>query len=195
MSQEQGFLVFLIQLPAMFLCAGFVIRFLGQLGRADFYNPLGQTVLSITNWAIIPLRKIIPSFGKMDLSCIIAVYLTQLFFGLLTLTIIGAVGAALTPNFIIAGIIAIASAFINILMFSMFLVGITSILLAGQHNPFVAFLSQAIEPFTGPFRKLNLQVGMLDLSFYLAFIALVAFKMLILSRAFSFVGIPDYIFF
>ncbi|BCE03235.1 YggT family protein [Marinicellulosiphila megalodicopiae] len=191
----QEFSMILVNLPAMFLCIAFAARFLGQLGRADFYNPLGQTTLSITNWIIKPLRKVVPSIGLMDTSCLVAIYLTQLVFGALVFAITGNGFYVTTPQFFLAALLAVAGALITVLSFSMFIVAIASFLLAGQYNPFIAFITQIIEPFIGPFRKLNIQVGMLDLSFLLAILALQAIKYIALLPAGALVGYPGGLFF
>ena len=191
----QQFTLLLIQLPAMFLCIGFVVRFLGQVGRADFYNPLGQTTLSITNWLIIPLRKVIPSFGKFDVSCLVAIYLTQLVFGALTLVIAGHTVAILAPQFFLMGLLGIAGAFITVLSISMLIMAVASFLLAGQRNPFIDFISQFVDPFLGPFKKLNIQIGMLDLSFLIAILVLQALKMLAIIPLIGILGYPAGYFF
>jgi len=191
----QQFSLLLIQLPAMFLCIGFVVRFLGQVGRADFYNPLGQTTLSVTNWLIIPVRKVIPSLGKFDLSCLAAIYLTQLAFGALTLIVAGYSSVITSPQFFLMGLIGIAGAFISVLSVSMFIMAIASFLLAGQHNPFISFITQFVDPFLSPFRKLNIQIGMLDLSFIVAILVLQAIKMLAILPLVQFLGFPSGIFF
>ncbi|MCJ8312525.1 MAG: YggT family protein [Saccharospirillaceae bacterium] len=191
----QQFSLLLIQLPAMFLCIGFVVRFLGQIGRADFYNPLGQTTLSVTNWLIMPLRKVIPSMGKYDISCLVAIYLTQLAFGALTLVVAGYSNAILAPEFFLMALVGVAGAFITVLSISMFIMVIASFLLAGQHNPFIAFITQFVDPFLGPFKKMNIQIGMLDLSFLVAILVLQAIKMLALIPLVKMLGYAPGFFF
>ena len=45
-------------------------RFLLQLVRADFYNPVSQFVVKATNPILMPLRKIIPGYGGMDIAAL-----------------------------------------------------------------------------------------------------------------------------
>ena len=54
-----------------------VLRFLLQLVRADFYNPLSQFIVRFTNPALIPLRKVIPGFGGLDVASIVLALITQ----------------------------------------------------------------------------------------------------------------------
>ena len=54
-----------------------LLRFILQLVRADFYNPLSQFVVRATKPLLNPLRKVIPGLGGLDLaSLVLAVLLT-----------------------------------------------------------------------------------------------------------------------
>ncbi|RUM93445.1 MAG: YggT family protein, partial [Thiothrix sp.] len=48
-----------------------MIRVLLGVSRADFYNQFSQFVVTVTNPVLIPLRRIIPSFGKIDSAAIL----------------------------------------------------------------------------------------------------------------------------
>ena len=48
-------------------------RFLMQLLRAPFRNPIGQAVMALTDWIVKPLRKLFPGFGGVDWASAIAV--------------------------------------------------------------------------------------------------------------------------
>ena len=55
----------------------FLLRFLLQLFRAPFNNPLAYMVVSLTDFAVKPVRRIIPSWGKIDLSTLFLALLAQ----------------------------------------------------------------------------------------------------------------------
>ena len=55
-----------------------MLRFLLGLVRADFYNPISQFLVRITNPLLIPLRKIIPSIGKFDSAALLLMIVLQL---------------------------------------------------------------------------------------------------------------------
>ena len=42
-----------------------------QWARADFYNPMSQMVVKLTNPLVIPLRRVIPGFGGIDLASVV----------------------------------------------------------------------------------------------------------------------------
>ena len=55
----------------------FLLRFFMQLFRVSFNNPLAYMVVSLTDFAVKPARRIIPSVGKIDLSTLFLALLTQ----------------------------------------------------------------------------------------------------------------------
>ena len=68
---------FLLDLVTTVIVAIFVLRFLLQLTRADFYNPASQAIVKFTNPLVLPLRKIIPGWGGLDLASIVAAIILQ----------------------------------------------------------------------------------------------------------------------
>ena len=69
----QGALVFLLDF--VFSAYIFIVltRFVLQLARADFYNPISQFVLKATNPLLKPLRRIIPGYGGLDVASLVLV--------------------------------------------------------------------------------------------------------------------------
>ena len=55
-----------------------LLRFYLQLTNAPFHNPVSQTIVALTNFAVRPLRRIVPSWGGLDLSTLLLAYLCQL---------------------------------------------------------------------------------------------------------------------
>lgn len=168
-----------------------VARFLAQMARADFYNPLAQTVIKITDPFLKPARRLIPPVGGLDTSSLIGLFLGQMLLAVLLFLFSGNDLAAYFPKIIVWSIIAVAALILTVIQWSMIIVGISSFILMGQPNPFISFIGQMIEPFVGPFRKLNLQIGMLDLSFLIAFLVIIIIKdVILLEGVAQFIGTP-----
>jgi len=55
----------------------FSLRFFMQLFRVPFNNPLAYMVISLTDFAVKPVRRVIRSWGKIDLSTLFLALLTQ----------------------------------------------------------------------------------------------------------------------
>src|SRR5437868_1400795 len=54
-----------------------LLRFIMQWMRAPFRNPVGQAVTALTDWAVKPMRKIIPGFGGYDWASLFVAWLLQ----------------------------------------------------------------------------------------------------------------------
>ena len=55
-----------------------IARFLMQLLRAPFRNPVGQAVMALTDWIVKPLRRVFPGFRGVDWASLVAAFLFQL---------------------------------------------------------------------------------------------------------------------
>ena len=69
--------VFLIQTVFGFYILAVVLRFLLQWVRADFYNPLVQFLVRITNPSLLPVRRIVPGYRGLDLASVLLALILQ----------------------------------------------------------------------------------------------------------------------
>src|SRR5512134_3514649 len=60
--------VFLVDVVASFLVFMLLARFHFQWLRVPFRNPVGEFVLAITNWMVVPARRVIPGLAGLDLA-------------------------------------------------------------------------------------------------------------------------------
>ena len=72
-----------------------LLRFVLQLVRANFYNPLCQFVVKATQPLLKPLRRIIPSLFGLDMSSLVLAILVQL--ALMALTLLLTYGTTGNP--------------------------------------------------------------------------------------------------
>ncbi len=72
MTNAFGYLVDAIISIVLFL---FMMRLLLQLTRADFRNPMARGIMQLTDWLIMPLRKVLPPIGRLDTASLMAVLL------------------------------------------------------------------------------------------------------------------------
>ena len=82
------------------LTLAFVLRLLFQLVRADFRDPMADAVVRVTNWLILPLRRILPPVGKIDSATVLAVILVAVLrtFAILALSGGGVADPAAVPQ-------------------------------------------------------------------------------------------------
>lgn len=57
--------------------AAVLLRLLLQWVRADFYNPVCQFLVKVTNPVLLPLRRFVPSIGRLDTASVILMYVLE----------------------------------------------------------------------------------------------------------------------
>lgn len=155
-----------------------MIRFLLAAVRADFYNPVSQFIVKVTNPPIIPLRKLVPSVGKIDISTLLLMLALQMLSLFLVFLVQGDVvsfGALLMRS--IAELVALA---LNVFLFSILILVIISWISPGTYNPVASLLHSIAEPVLRPSRRLLPPISGMDFSPIVALIAIQLTKMLVL---------------
>jgi YggT family protein len=166
-----------------------LLRFLLQMLRADFYNPVSQFIVKLTTYPLRMLRRVIPSVGGQDTAaivlCLVLIYGKFLLLRLLSIPAvqIGGVMAPLT-GVSYAGLLVFCIADLIALILTVFLVAvIIQVILSwinpGQYNPVIGLVHKLSDPVLKPIRKLIPTLGGLDLSPLFATLLLLVAKMLI----------------
>ncbi|MBX9754035.1 MAG: YggT family protein [Pseudomonadaceae bacterium] len=167
-----------------------LLRFILQLVRADFYNPLSQFAVRATQPLLKPLRRVIPSIAGLDIASLVLALLVQLV--LMALTMLLAYGTTGSPiQLLIWSLIGITALFINIFFYALIISVILSWVAQGSHNPAALLVNQLCEPVLMPFRKLLPNMGGLDLSPIFAFITIKLLDMLVINNLAQMTGMPD----
>ena len=164
-------LVYLLQTFLSLFLLLVMLRFLLQLVRADFYNPISQFLVKVTNPLILPLRKLVPGLWGLDLAALLLLVLVQIA-GIAAMLFLN--GFAL-PNpllLLLWSVLGIAGLLVNFYFFALLAVIILSWIAPGSHNPFIYLLHQVTEPVMAPFRRLLPAMGGMDFSPILVFIGI-----------------------
>ncbi len=177
--------VFLIQTLVGLYALTFMLRFLLQLVRADFYNPFSQFLVKVTNPLVKPLRRIIPGIGGIDWASIIIVILLML----AEFMLIG-----LLPKYSIPApqglfVLALAetlSLLTNVFLFSIIIQAIISWINPGSYNPIIGLLHQITAPILNPVRRVIPPISGLDLSPMAAIIILYLITLLFIQPLIDF---------
>ena len=147
-----------------------MLRFLLQLTKADFYNPISQFVVKVSNPPLAPMRRLIPNVFGIDLAVIILlIALEGLRLGLIT-TALGH-----TPHFIGLFLLSVGELLklaIYIVIFSIFIRAILSWFGSGYTQPFSVLLKSFTDPILRPAQKIIPATTGLDLSPMIIFIGL-----------------------
>ncbi|MAD01676.1 YggT family protein [Pseudomonas abyssi] len=181
--------IYLIQTLGSLYLLIVLLRFLLQLVRADFYNPLSQFIVRATKPLLMPLRRIIPGYGGLDFASLalgIAIQLVML------ILIILLMGYALPNILLLVGwaAIGVLALFVKIFFFALIISVILSWVAQGSYNPAVILINQLCEPILAPIRKILPALGGLDLSPIFAFIAIRLFDMLVIANLAAAAGMP-----
>lgn len=181
-------LVFLIQTLFGLYTAVVVIRFLLQLTRADFYNPISQFVVKLTSPAVRPLRRLIPGYAGLDLSSLVLAWLLKsLELALLALL----VGLDRNPlGALVWAVPGLLELLINIILFAILVRVILSWLNPDPYHPAFSVLDSLTGPVLRPAQRVLPSIGGLDLSPMLVMIALVLLEMLLVPPLKLITGSP-----
>lgn len=172
-SPLEFLLTTLFQLYIMLVMA----RFLLQWVRADFYNPITQFLVKVTNPPLLPLRRIIPGWGGVDIAAVVLMLALQMLSLLIVLWMRGK-GLALETLLLwsLAELIGLA---FNFFIFAIIIQVVLSWVNPGQYNPLTALLHSLTQPLVRPAQRLLPPISGIDLSPLLVILALQVLKMLI----------------
>jgi YggT family protein len=183
-------LIYIVQTLGSLYLLIVLLRFILQLVRADFYNPLSQFTVKATQPLLKPLRRIIPGFGGLDLASLALAILVQLVLMVVVILIAGANPLAAGLQLLVWAIIAVTSLFLKIFFFAMIISVILSWVAPGSYNPGAQLVNQICEPLLAPFRKLIPSLGGLDISPIFAFIALNLVDRFVIGNLAAMTGMP-----
>ncbi|MGF0240456.1 YggT family protein [Rhodococcus sp. IEGM1300] len=166
-----------------------LLRFILQLVRANFYNPLCQFIVKATQPLLKPLRRVIPSMFGLDMSSLVLALIVQMLLIAVILTLKGFMvdWVLLIPW----ALIALFSLFLNILFYAMIISVILSWVAPGSHNPGAELVAQITEPVLAPFRRIIPNLGGLDISPIFAFIVIQLLQSWLIPRLAYFAFMPQ----
>lgn len=157
-----------------------MLRLFLQWARADFYNPLSQAIVKITNPVLRPLRRYIPAVGRVDTASVVLILVLQMLNVWLKLAVLGG-GAAAPGGIAVFAVAELFSKAIYIFIFSIFIQVIASWVAPGSYNPALSLIDSITEPLLRPLRAVLPPLGGLDLTPMLALVALQLAQMLLVA--------------
>ncbi len=165
-----GALIYLISTITDLYVTAILLRLLLQWVKADFYNPLSQFLVKVTNPVLVPARRIIPSIGPLDTASVVVMLLLEL----IQLAIIGQIGPS---DFGLPFLLVFAvKKLIFALLMTYFVLIIARVIVSWVANqsrhPLIPLIYQLTNPVLKPFSKLLPPIGGVDLSPLFALITL-----------------------
>lgn len=154
-----------------------MLRFVLAWVRADFYNPVSQFLVKITNPVLVPVRRLIPPVGGIDLASILAMLAVQMLgIALILLLRGGGIGLQIL---IFVSLTELVDLLFKLFIYGIVIQAILSWVNPGTYNPAVSLLHSLTEPVLRPARRLLPPIGGLDLSPLVAIIALEVLRRLV----------------
>lgn len=171
---------FLLSTILNILTMMFLVRFLMQATKTPFHNPIGQIVIALTDFAVKPVRKFIPSWKKTDLSTLFLAFITQVLlqFSLLWFRDFpfAVANVPVVPSLIGLGLIGVIRTIIDIFFYAIFLQVILS--WVNPHTVIAPVLSSLTRPILAPIQRMVPSVSGIDFS---PFVAIILLQMLNIS--------------
>lgn len=159
-------LLFLIKTLLDLLTLVFLLRFYFQLLKVPFQNQAAQMVVTLTNFAVKPVRKVIPSLGKLDVSTLLLAYFCQLLLTICTLWLsdypLLIVGSGIWLKIFTIALLGTISISIAIFLYAVLIQAVLS--WVNPYTPIAPVLSKLTSPILNFLRKFIPAAGNIDLT-------------------------------
>jgi len=168
----EGALKFLIQTLGNLFVIAVLLRFMMQLFRVPFRNPFAQFIVALTDFAVKPMRRVVPGLFGLDWACLLLALLVKL--GVVTSGYwldgfpFALAGARVWP--VMLGLAAVRLLSLAIYM----IIGLTLVRAVlswvNTHTPLMPVVYELTEPFLRPLRRIVPMVSNVDLTPLVLFI-------------------------
>ncbi len=170
MGSPTNAFAFLIETVFHLYLVVILLRVLLEASRADFYNPVVQVLVRLTDPLLRPLGKLVPNVGRINTAGVIALYVVQL---ISLFILVGVAGQ--TPDPMVLALLALLRLMRMLLVLYMILIVIGVILSwvgHGVRHPIVPLIFQLTDPVLEPIRRVLPNLGGIDLSPLVAIIGI-----------------------
>ncbi|MFN3750535.1 MAG: YggT family protein [Thiobacillus sp.] len=159
-------LKFLVQTIGNLFAIAVLLRFMMQLFRVPFRNPFAQFIVALTDFAVKPLRRVVPGLFGLDLACLVVALAVEF--------VVVVAGYWLDGfPFALAGgrvwPVMLGLAVVRLLTLAVYLViGITLVRAVlswvNSNSPLMPVVYELSEPFLRPLRRVVPMVANVDLT-------------------------------
>lgn len=156
-------LITLVTALGDFFALALLLRFLLQCTRAPARNPLSSFVNALTNFAVLPLRRVVPGLWGLDLASLLLAWLMEAAKLWLVVALKGGAAPAAAPLALLAvAALQLATLAIYVVMGAIIVQALLS--WVNPHSPVAPLLDSLTRPFLRPFQRAIPLVGGVDLS-------------------------------
>jgi YggT family protein len=157
-------------IASLFILAA-LVRFWMQAFRAPSRNPIAQFTMALTDWAVKPLRRVIPGIANLDWSSLVVALAIEFVLQVLLLLLLGGSpleNPAVLSVLLFASFVALVRLSIYVFMGAL-IIGV-ALSWVNPHHPVAPFFDALIAPFMKPVRRVIPPIGGVDISPIFVFI-------------------------
>lgn len=158
-------LIYVLETVFNLFALAVLTRFYAQAFRAPFRNPVANFVVALTDFAVKPLRKIVPGAMGLDLASLVVAWFTQVLLLIAVYTLAGSsvlASPGFWPAVALLALVKVLKLSIYLLMGVVFILAILS--WVNPYHPIRPFFDALSRPFLRPLQRLIPLVGGVDLS-------------------------------
>lgn len=181
-------LAFIVRTVSDLVVLVLLLRFWLPWFRADFRNPVAQAILRVTSPLVVPVRRLVPSIGKLDTATVIVMFAIRYLTNWLLLLLIGlsvhmpSIGwTTIVLSIAAASLFDLAMLSVSLFLIVIFVSIVLSWFAPTTYNPATAFVRTISEPLLRPFRRLIPPLGGIDISPVVPMILLGALRILLMQ--------------
>ncbi|MBL4608390.1 MAG: YggT family protein [Pseudomonadales bacterium] len=181
--------IYLVQTVVSFYTIIVLLRFLLQLARADFYNPISQFAVKATAPLLNPMRRVIPGWGGVDVSSLILILLLQVsqLVAVILMLGYGLPNVGLLVAWAAVGVLGLV---LNFFFWAILIQVILSWVAPQSSNPAVALIYQITDPIMTRVRKLVPPMGGMDFSPIITFMLIQLLKIMVVGSLVQMLSVP-----
>ena len=152
--------VFLVDTAVAFIVFLLLARFHFQWLRVPFRNPVGEFVLALTTWIVLPARRVIPGMAGLDLATLLLAWTLQALGLWIQISISGAQPGPLA--IVMVALVDLLRYSLYILVFAVIVQAVMSWI--NPHAPLAPVFDAMTRPFLRPLRRFVPLVANVDLT-------------------------------
>ncbi|MDP7575439.1 MAG: YggT family protein [Pseudomonadales bacterium] len=181
--------VYIIQMFFGLYTIVMMLRFLMQVSRTDYYNPICQVIVKITDPAIRPFRTVLPTVYGVDFATLTVAFIIQLVAVMLIMMLFGY--SFFLPIYVAWVLVGLFSIILKIYFFALLISVISSWIAPYSNHPALSLIHQITEPICTPARKLLPPMGGIDFSIILVFVFInIIDNILVVAPLAQMLGVP-----
>ncbi|NKI35030.1 YggT family protein [Wenzhouxiangella sp. XN79A] len=161
---------FLVETLFSLYLAALLLRVLLEAVGADYYNPISQVLLKVTEPLVGPLSRVVPRFGRFNTAAVIWMLVLQALAVFLVLTLNGY--SLPVPELLVVSVLRLIRLLLTMYLVLILAEVILSWVGGGLRHPIIPLIYQLTRPVLAPIRRVLPSLGGLDLSPLVALIGI-----------------------